>query len=149
LDLLKQNGIEILVDVRRFPLSRKNPQFNREDFSVFLQNNGIQYFWMGEKLGGFRKGGYLSYMASRNFEEGIEDFLKLAHLRTTAVMCAEKLWFRCHRRFIASYLVNKNYPVVHIIDKKRNVQHLHTPKSTTYSRSGEENHQKKLSSENK
>ena len=142
LELLKQNGIKILVDVRRFPLSRKNPQFNREDFSEFLQNNGIQYFWMGEKLGGFRKGGYLSYMVSPDFETGMEEFLKLAQRGVTAVMCAEKLWFRCHRRFIATYLLNKNYPVVHIVDKKRTVRHVNLPQGNTLSPSAEANPQR-------
>ncbi|MFN4182646.1 MAG: DUF488 family protein [bacterium] len=123
MELLRKNGVQILVDVRRFPLSRKNPQFNREDFSVFLKNNGIEYVWLGDKLGGFRKGGYLSYMTSIDFAQGIQEFLLLSRHKITALMCAEKLWFRCHRRFIATFLTERNYPVVHIVDAKRKVAH--------------------------
>ncbi len=123
LQLLKLYGIQHLVDIRRFPLSRKNPQFNRQDFSSFLAQNGILYHWMGEKLGGFRTGGYPAYMKSEPFHTGIQELLEVVKQGITAIMCAEKLWFRCHRRFISQFLSQQNISIVHILDEKRMVQH--------------------------
>jgi len=124
-DLLKHYRIQRLVDVRRFPVSRKNPQFQREALESALQLAGIQYLWMGESLGGYRKGGYLAHMQTPLFEQGLSELMALicesTHL--TAVMCAELLWFRCHRRFISDALVDRGFRVFHIQNAQRVYEH--------------------------
>lgn len=120
--VLKYYNIEILIDVRHFPRSRHNPQFNKEILETKLPESGIQYLWI-ENLGGFRKGGYEGYMKTRDFKEGLETLIKIAKQRATAVMCAELLWFRCHRRFIASTLKRRKWHVTHIYDEKKTEVH--------------------------
>ena len=113
--LLEEHGVTQLVDVRHFPRSRRNPQFNQEALSAGLPERGIAYEWMGDTLGGFRTGGYEAYMETRQFADGIERLKMLARARTTAIMCAEIVWFRCHRRFIARRMAAIGYPVTHIV----------------------------------
>jgi len=127
--LLKNCGIEIVVDVRRFPSSKKFPYFRREYLEDQLERNGIEYFWLGDSLGGYRKGGYDRYMKSNDFKEGIADLLSIAKKGKTAIMCAELLWFKCHRRFISDVLLKLGYKVVHIVDEKRTYEHRLREKS--------------------
>ncbi len=125
-ELLASYDVSVVVDVRRFPTSRKFPQFKLEFLKTNLPKHGIGYVWLGDKLGGFRAGGYLNYMKSREFSEGMKELLKIVELVKkgyVAVMCMEKLWFRCHRRFIADTLVNLGYEVMHIIDAGRVAKH--------------------------
>ncbi len=82
----------------------------------------MDYRWI-EKLGGFRKGGYQEYMNTVDFREGMRELLNVAKVSRVAIMCAEKMWFRCHRRFISDRLVELGYQVHHIIDKKRFYPH--------------------------
>ena len=117
--LLKEHQIEAVVDVRRFPRSRRNPQFNRERLEEILPREGIEYRWLGEELGGYRPGGYRAYIGTDGFERGIKLLEDLARRHRTAVMCAEKLWFRCHRRFIADRLSKQGWEVWHIIEPHR------------------------------
>ena len=117
--LLKELGVEAVADVRRFPRSRHNPQFGRETLEQALAAEGIEYHWLGENLGGYRSGGYEAYTESESFREGLRKLEALAGRKKTAVMCAEKLWFRCHRRFIADELVKKGWEVWHIIEPGR------------------------------
>ncbi len=117
LALLKDYGIEILVDVRHFPTS-KNPDFKREALEVWLPENGIRYVWLGDLLGGYRRGGYERYMGTPAFKEGIEKLLELARQGRTCIMCMERNPKYCHRRFIASYLEAMGIRVVHIIRRK-------------------------------
>ena len=113
--LLEEHRVSQLVDVRHFPRSRRNPQFNQETLSAQLPKRGIAYEWMGETLGGFRSGGYQAYMETPQFAAGIERLKMLARARRTAIMCAEIVWFRCHRRFIARRMAAIGYPVTHIV----------------------------------
>lgn len=113
--LLEDYGITQLVDVRHFPMSRRNPQFNRDRLEKDLPVRGIAYAWEGETLGGFRKGGYEAYMTTPTFAQGIARLEALAQRRPTAVMCAEVVWFRCHRRFIAREMAARGYRVTHIV----------------------------------
>jgi uncharacterized protein (DUF488 family) len=115
-DLLNDFGITQLVDVRHYPRSRRNPQFNLEALEGELPSRGIAYSW-DEDLGGFRKGGYQAYMATPGFSLGIERLEGLLTKRPTAIMCAEIVWFRCHRRFIARQMVARGYPVTHIVTR--------------------------------
>ncbi len=125
--LLEQYGIEVVVDVRRFPRSQRNPQFNRDTLRQMLRERGIGYVWLGELLGGYRSGGYEAWMDSEQFRRGLELLEKLARRRRCAVMCAERLFFRCHRRFIADSLVARGWRVVHIYDERRAQQHRPSP----------------------
>ena len=114
--LLHENGVKQLVDVRHFPRSRRNPQVNREVLERDLPEHGIDYFWEGETLGGFRKGGYQAYMAGGSFAQGLDRLERLLAKAPTAVMCAEIVWFRCHRRFIAREMAVRGYRVTHIVN---------------------------------
>lgn len=114
--LLTAHNVEALADVRRFPRSRHNPQFNREALERELPARGIEYHWLGEALGGFR-GGYTDYMSTEDFKRGLAKLEEIARGKRMAFMCAEKLFFRCHRRSIADALVERGWRVLHIIEK--------------------------------
>ncbi|MEM4658907.1 MAG: DUF488 domain-containing protein, partial [Candidatus Methanosuratincola sp.] len=111
-------GIESVVDVRRFPNSRRNPHFNRNALQISLPERSIAYIWI-ENLGGHRKGGYEEYMKTREFYDGIKTLTAIAEKGKTAVMCAELLWFKCHRRFIAAFLMSQGWRIIHIYDERR------------------------------
>ncbi|MDZ7261564.1 MAG: DUF488 domain-containing protein [candidate division KSB1 bacterium] len=121
--LLRQYGIERVVDIRRFPGSRKYPQFNQGCLEQSLAFAGIEYHWLGEKLGGYRTGGYPKYMETEPFLSGLTELMELAQTRRTAILCAELLFFRCHRRFVANALVTKGWRVIHIFDEARTYDH--------------------------
>ncbi len=126
INLLKKYNIKLLIDVRRFPTSKRYPHFNRENLGKVLNKYGIAYVWLGSKLGGFRSGGYKAYMNTEEFREGLRNLLSLINnLKEghAAIMCRERLWFKCHRRFIADELVKLGYKVIHIIDDKRVYTH--------------------------
>jgi uncharacterized protein (DUF488 family) len=113
--LLAEHGITQLVDVRHYPRSRRNPQFNLEALAAELPRQGITVVWLGEDLGGFRPGGYQAWMTSAAFQRGLAQLEQLAEGQVTAIMCAETVWFRCHRRFIARQLVAHGYRVTHLL----------------------------------
>jgi uncharacterized protein (DUF488 family) len=115
--LLMDFGITQLVDVRHFPRSRRNPQFNQETLEGTLPARGIAYFWEGETLGGFRTGGYQAYMETPNFAQGVARLEALVERGPTVILCAEIVWFRCHRRFIARQMVARGYRVTHIVTR--------------------------------
>ncbi len=123
IDLFKTYKIETLVDVRRWPKSTKFSHFNREVLEHELEKAGVKYVWLGDLLGGYRPGGYEKYMETLQYKRGLELLEKIAGKKTAAIMCSEKLWFKCHRRFISNSLVEKGYRVIHIIDKKRTQEH--------------------------
>jgi uncharacterized protein (DUF488 family) len=125
ISLLKRYGVAVVVDVRRFPTSRRFPWFKIHSLSEALPVNGIGYVWLGRLLGGFRPGGYEEYMKTREFKAGIEmlvDVIEAAR-GPAAVMCRERLWFKCHRRYISDVLASMGYTVVHIIDLGRTQKH--------------------------
>jgi uncharacterized protein (DUF488 family) len=123
IDLLKKYNITILVDVRRFPGSKKHPHFNKENLDMILGKHFIRYFWLGELLGGFRKEGYEKYTKTDEFRKGLEDLREIITQGTVAIMCAEIVWFRCHRRYISDKLVLLGSEVTHIVDEKRTYVH--------------------------
>lgn len=112
---LKKFEIENVVDVRRFPTSKKFPHFKKESLSEALQKDGIKYFHLGDNLGGFRKGGYRNYTKTKEFKRGLRKLIKIGKEGRTAIMCAELLFFLCHRRYIADELVKEGHQVTHII----------------------------------
>lgn len=123
--IFKHYGVSILVDTRHFPRSRHNPQFNKEILEKELPKHGLAYLWI-EKLGGFRSGGYKKYIKTEEWKEGFEELIKLASNNVTAIMCAELLYFKCHRRYIADELKRKKFKVMHIYDEKKTDEHFIT-----------------------
>lgn len=130
---LSSHGIATLVDIRSFPMSRRLPHFNRESLEQELPRHGIAYVWMKE-LGGRRKKtlaespntalrndsfrNYADYMMTDEFAAGIQRLLKLAEQGRTAIMCAERVYFRCHRMMVSDYLAAHGHTVLHIDDDK-------------------------------
>jgi len=124
LKLLKSYKIATVVDVRRFPTSRICPHFKKEFLKKELERNNIKYFWLGELLGGLRPITYEEYMETNEFKEGLKELIRIIEEHSpVAIMCKERLWFKCHRRFISDKLVEKGYRVVHIIDKENTYRH--------------------------
>lgn len=130
LALLAQHEIKALVDIRRFPGSRKHPHFNRAYLARAVQNAGIDYLWF-EVLGGRRpkeKGAstnlglenqsfrnYADYMLTGQFREGVKKLLDTATQKLTAIMCAEGLFWQCHRRLVSDFLLANDISVQHIM----------------------------------
>ena len=135
IELLNDFKIKVLVDVRRFPTSRIVPQFNKDNLEKELKKHGIMYVWLGTYLGGYRVKGYINYMKTPQFNEGLQKLIQIIEQAqgNVAIMCSEKLWFRCHRRFIANKLVEMGYQVYHITDKKKGYLHKLRP-ITNYSK---------------
>lgn len=132
--------IQLLVDVRSFPGSRRYPHFNRDNLRASLWAAGIDYLHMPE-LGGRRKTrpdsqnvawrnesfrGYADYMETDAFRLGIEQLLELARERRTAIMCAEAVWWRCHRSLIADHLKVAGVTVTHILGAGKSEEHPYT-----------------------
>lgn len=113
--LLNRFQIRMIADVRRFPTSNKHPHFERNFLQHALNEQGIEYVWLGDSLGGFRNGGYESYIQTPPFAKGLDCLVALAETKLTAFLCAEKLFFRCHRRFIADRLLIAGWSVIHIV----------------------------------
>ena len=127
--LLRTNNIRQVADVRTAPYSRRHPQFNSDALNKFLNLHGIAYRHF-PALGGLRKPrpdsantawresgfrGYADYMETPAFRGGLEDLLRFAEGGPTTVMCAEAVWWRCHRRLLADALVARGIPVAHIL----------------------------------
>ncbi len=140
LQLLKSYSIEALADVRSFPGSRRYPQFNKEQLAKTLEDEHIAYFHLPE-IGGRRTArkdskntawrnasfrGYADYMETPEFQQGIERFLRIAREQRTAIMCAEAVWWRCHRSLISDYLKARGIEVIHIIGIDKAQEHPYT-----------------------
>jgi uncharacterized protein (DUF488 family) len=134
LALLKEFDIEALVDIRSQPGSRKFPHFNMEKLQIVLSRHGVRYLWL-PKLGGrrhARKGfvspnmgltspgfrSYADYMTEKEFREGVDELLSVASESRTAYMCAEAVFWRCHRRLLSDYLLVHGAQVLHIFGPK-------------------------------
>ena len=122
MEIIKTYNIELVVDVRRSPGSRKFPHFNKENLEVELPKAKIHYVTLQE-LGGFRKEGYQAFSQTKEFANAIKLLLEAVDGRTAAVFCAEILWWRCHRRYIAKTLFEKGHHIIHIFDKNRTQEH--------------------------
>jgi len=129
LEALRAHSIQTLVDIRSFPMSRRLSHFNRESLEKTLPEAGIRYVWMKE-LGGRRKKirddsphialrsssfrNYADYMLTEEFRTAIAALIKLADESPTAYMCAERIYFRCHRMMVSDWLVGHGHQVLHI-----------------------------------
>ena len=140
LALLANYQIEAVADVRRFPGSRRQPQYAQASLSGALADRGIAYRWIAA-LGGRRRPqpdspnivwrnssfrGYADYMVSKEFEDGLNELLEIAVRLRTTLMCAEAVWWRCHRALIADLLCVRGINVVHILDDTHAVVHPYT-----------------------
>lgn len=119
LDILRLKGIARVCDVRSFPASRRYPHFSSEPLAAALEDAGVAYLWLGPELGGYRRGGYQAHMQTPEFERGLKELEKHASRAPTAIVCAELLPWKCHRRLITSALEERGWKVVHIIDASR------------------------------
>lgn len=143
MSLLKEFGIDSVADIRRYPSSRKFPHFNRPALCALLASEGIDYQWL-ESLGGRRHGGknekspniglkspgfrnYADYMATDEFRSAVQRLLSAAVGLRVTVMCAEKLYWKCHRRILSDYLVSQGVEVVHIIGPGDALSHELSP----------------------
>ena len=139
--MLETHGVELVVDVRTVPKSRRNPQFNKDALPERLRQDGIDYRHE-PRLGGLRKPskesinsawrnasfrGYADYMQTEAFAEAIADLIELAEKQTIAVMCAESVPWRCHRSLIADALTARGIEARHIMSAKRADPHRVTP----------------------
>ncbi len=116
LALLRAHEIRALVDVRRHPVSGRYPHFSRDALARSLRRAGIRYLHLGEELGGFRPGGFETYMASAAFAAGLRTLEFAAGRAPTAIMCAERLPSQCHRRFIGAALNRRGWTVLHLLE---------------------------------
>jgi uncharacterized protein (DUF488 family) len=130
---LQAHSIETLVDIRSTPMSRRLPHFNRESLEKSLTEAGIRYLWMKD-LGGRRKKSletspnvalrndsfrnYADYMLSPEFEQAMAELVGLAKQSRTAYMCAERVYFKCHRMLVSDWLVAHGHEVLHIDNEK-------------------------------
>jgi uncharacterized protein (DUF488 family) len=129
ISVLKHHSVETLVDIRAFPASRRLPHFNRESLEVALPGAGIRYVWM-KALGGYRKKtredspnsglrnasfrNYADYMLTPEFQRAVGELVGIGEESRTAYMCAERMWFQCHRMLVSDWLVAHGHEVFHI-----------------------------------
>ncbi len=138
--MLRAHGIEAIADVRRFPGSRRHPHFGRDALRALLAAAGIEYHGFPD-LGGRRTPrpdshnsawrnsafrGYADYMETPEFDEAMRRLEQLAATRRTAILCAEALWWHCHRALISDYLKARGGEVLHITDANRTAPHPFT-----------------------
>lgn len=139
--LLREAGVTALADVRRFPASRRHPQFDRGALERELEKAGIGYRWLGESLGGRRKQlveteaspnrawqvaafrHYADAIPTAEFQAGLAALEGIGRERPTAFLCAERLWWQCHRRILADVLVVRGWQVVHLLDHGKRDEH--------------------------
>ncbi|HET7872644.1 MAG TPA: DUF488 domain-containing protein [Terriglobales bacterium] len=141
--VLQAHDIRLLVDIRAFPMSRRYPHFNREHLELWLPEIGCEYVW--EKDLGGRRGrqmqreqspnialrndafrNYADYMLTPAFRQAIARLLEQAAQKRTAIMCAEAVYFRCHRMLVSDFLVSHGHQVLHILDEKAPKEHTLT-----------------------
>jgi uncharacterized protein (DUF488 family) len=140
LEVLSRHGIEAVIDVRRSPMARRNPQYSGAALREALEANEIEYQWL-PSLGGRRTPspdsrntrwrnpafrGYADHMETQEFADGLTTLLDTATRLRSAVLCAEAVWWRCHRALLADALSALNVAVMHILDESKAVAHPFT-----------------------
>ncbi|MBS1493067.1 MAG: DUF488 domain-containing protein [Bacteroidetes bacterium] len=138
--MLKSFDVEILADIRSFPGSRRYPHFNKENLELSLTKNNIEYVHFKE-LGGRRKAnpdskniawrsetfrGYADYMETKEFKSAIDALQKIAEKKVTTYMCAEAVWWSCHRSLVSDYLKVRGWEVMHIMSIEKLQEHPYT-----------------------
>ncbi len=138
--VLQAHDIRLLEDIRAFPASRRYPHFNRQHLEMWLPEIGSEYVWEKD-LGGRRNQqmpadqspnlalrnpafrNYADYMLSSTFREAIQRLVERSEKANTAIMCAEYVYFRCHRMLVSDYLISHGHTVYHILDEKPPAPH--------------------------
>jgi uncharacterized protein (DUF488 family) len=141
--VLQAHDVRLLEDIRAFPMSRRYPHFNRDHLELWLPEIGSDYVWEKD-LGGRRNKqmpadespnialrdqsfrNYADYMLSAPFSAAIDRLVERARKQRTAIMCAEQLYFRCHRMLVSDFLVSRGHNVLHIMDEKPPKEHALT-----------------------
>jgi len=143
LAIVRRRGVELVVDVRRWPTSRRRPWFSKEALRAALEGVGVEYRWMGDVLGGYRRFGvdvedtggascfesegfraYAIYLTMNPEAVRAMRILEEQALRkVTLILCSERLPWRCHRKIIADWLVLRGFRVIHVIDDDREIPH--------------------------
>ena len=129
IEALRAHGIQTLADIRAFPMSQRLPHFNREALDKSLAEAGIHYVWL-KAIGGYRKKiieesphialrnqsfrNYADYTLTPEFEKAAQELIALAEKSPTAYMCAERMYFQCHRMIVSDWLVAHGHEVKHI-----------------------------------
>jgi uncharacterized protein (DUF488 family) len=136
--VLRAASVTLLVDIRRYPGSRRHPQFGRDALAAVLDANGVDYEWQGAALGGRRSSrpgsrhtalrnaafaGYADHMDTPQFRAAVDELITRADAQRQAIMCAETCWWRCHRMLVADALVLRGAEVVHLLDAGRRETH--------------------------
>lgn len=139
--LLQSFEIKVLVDIRRFPGSKKFPHFNKEELSSTLKKHNIEYLHYKE-LGGRRKPrpdslndrwensafrGYADYMETEEFKRSLTSLKEAAEAQATAMMCSEAKWWQCHRALVSDVLKWEGWSVFHIMGKGKAKEHPYSP----------------------
>ncbi|MCM4155715.1 DUF488 domain-containing protein [Gramella sp. AN32] len=140
IEILRSFQIEQVIDIRRYPGSRKFPQFNKEDLKKSLAIDMISYTHL-EILGGRRKPdpksknsiwrhpsfrGYADYMGTENFKAGFRELKELVQQKSSAIMCSEAVWWSCHRSMISDALKVEGWKVMHIMGLNKENEHPYT-----------------------
>ncbi len=141
---LQAHQIKVLIDIRAFPMSRRLPHFNRESLQVALPQTGIEYQWE-PSLGGRRKKicknspnlalrndsfrNYADYMLTDEFRAAIQNVIALAETKNTAIMCAERVYFQCHRMLVSDWLFLHRHKVLHIDGNGTTREHRPLPEA--------------------
>ncbi|MGI9583821.1 DUF488 domain-containing protein [Chryseobacterium sp. RRHN12] len=140
IEMLNSFKIEMVVDIRRFPGSKKYPWFSKENMKIRLPENNIDYIHL-EELGGRRKvqpysinnrwrnesfRGYADYMQTTDFIKAVENLENTARKKITVFMCSEAVWWSCHRALVSDYLKAKGWKVEHIMDVSKTEEHPYT-----------------------
>ncbi|MFJ6328635.1 MULTISPECIES: DUF488 family protein [unclassified Rhizobium] len=136
LELLREAEVERLIDIRKIPMSRANPQFNKDALSIALSEAQVSYEHIAA-LGGLRGNAktfptamnglwtnesfhnYADYALTAPFQENLQHLLEEGHKQRSAIMCSEAVWWRCHRRIVADYLIARGETVFHIMGSTR------------------------------
>lgn len=136
--VLQAHEIQVLADIRAFPMSRRHPHFNREALELWLPEIGLEYKWM-QALGGRRKKSlaespnvalrndsfrnYADYMLSEPFQAAANELAEIGATRRVAIMCAERVYFQCHRMLVSDYFTAHGHTVLHIDNEKPPREH--------------------------
>jgi len=147
IEVLQAHSVQILVDIRSIPMSRRLSHFNRQALHQTLADEGIRYVWL-KSLGGRRNKichnspnialrsmsfrNYADHMMTEEFRRGITELLALAGEARTAYMCAERVYFRCHRMLVSDWLVTLGHEVCHIDGAEPCKPHRLTPEAPAY-----------------
>lgn len=140
--LLRAAAVECLVDIRAYPASRRHPQFAREALESTLAGAGIRYLWEGQALGGRRKleknslhlalknagfRAYAGHMETETFRQGLDRLVEAGRGQRSAILCAERLPWQCHRNLVADSLVARGIPVLHLVGPGQSMEHTLNP----------------------